>query len=215
MSSNPIYGNLPQGIVPGGVAAQNYAPTLTQSGQGGWYPPSYYGMSGGQSYGQGYGMQSGGGGGSWLNNALGAGILGAESATILGMSGPTGLAVGVGLSLLTGLIGALGKGAKRNKYIAEAKKLFPELSKESFMYKNPELNNAIQTTLGQKMSNMADWGMPAGRDEGIDNLMAILKKLTMTPQSNKIKAGQPQSSRTQRAGGWQQQAFNKRQASPY
>ena len=206
MSSNPIYGNT-QGIVPGyGV---NYSPTLSQSGQGGW--ASQYG--GGQGGGQGYGMQSGGGGGSWLNNALGAGILGAESATILGMSGPTGLAVGVGLSLLTGLIGALGKGAKRNKYIAEAKKLFPELSKESFMYKNPELNNAIQTTLGQKMSNMADWGMPAGRDEGIDNLMDILKKLTSQP--NKIKANQRQPNRTQGAGGWQQQAFNKRQASQY
>ena len=205
MSSNPIYGNT-QGIVPGyGV---NYSPTLSQSGQGGW--ASQYG--GGQGGGQGYGMQSGGD--NWANNALGAGASGAAMGSIIpGVGTAAGAAIGIGLSLLTGLIGALGKGAKRNKYIAEAKKLFPELSKQSFMYKNPELNNAIQTTLGQKMSNMADWGMPAGRDEGIDNLMAILKKLTSQP--NKIKANQRQPNRTQGAGGWQQQAFNKRQASQY
>jgi hypothetical protein len=100
-----------------------------------------------------------------------------------------GAGIGAGLSLLGGLFGGIAKGKKRKEskkayeqaqaaYQAKANQLFPELSKESFMYKNPTLNNAIQGALASRMMNMfGDWGMPQGRTGGMDQMNQLFAAL--------------------------------------
>ncbi len=110
------------------------------------------------------GQQQGGGG--WLNNALGFLGQGAMGTNPVAMG-----AMGVG-QLLTGLLGAFASGNKQKKakkafesqqkqYQQQAARLFPELSRESFQYRNPELTNAAQAALAYRMGNMfGNWGMP-------------------------------------------------------
>lgn len=131
----------------------------------------------------GSGGDGGGGGGGWLGN-----ILGTLGGGMLG-SNPIGMGImGIG-SLLSGIIGGIGAGKKQKKkeewfsgqqksYQDQMNKLFPEMSKESFQYQDPALTNAINGMLSYRLGNMfGDWGMPAGRTQGMGNLNDIFAAL--------------------------------------
>ncbi len=90
-----------------------------------------------------------------------------------------------GLSLLGGIFGGFTAGKKekqrkkeKERLIQRAEQLFPNMSKESFMFQSPELNNAIQSALAYRLQNMfGDWGMPAGRAGGMGSLNDIFGSL--------------------------------------
>ena len=132
------------------------------------------------------------GGGGWMQNALMGGLQGGM------MGGLPGAAIGVGGSLLTGLLGGLlGGGNKEEEllkmqqkeaarvrqqrkqemgtgqsaYQRQAASLFPEMPMDSFVYKNPVLDNAITNALMYRLGNFfSDWGVPQGRRQGGQNL---------------------------------------------
>ncbi len=99
--------------------------------------------------------------------------------------GPVGAAIGGGLGLLGGILGGFASGKKekqrkkeKERMIQRAEQLFPDMSKESFMFQSPELNNAIQSALAYRLQNMfGDWGMPAGRTGGMGSLNDIFGSL--------------------------------------
>jgi len=123
--------------------------------------------------GGGYQPSGGGGGGGWIEKLFGAAAAG----------GPVGAAIGVGGSLLSGLLGGIFGGKsqeeqqkellemqqkERAKYRKESKGaygkaqseyqrmasgLFPELPRDAFVYKNPMLDQSITNALMSRMGN--------------------------------------------------------------
>lgn len=128
-------------------------------------------------------MPSMGGGGGWVNDMATLGGTG------MMVGGPVGAAVGAGLGLLGGIFGGIAKGKKRKEarkaleggqraYQAKAEQLFPELSKASFQYQNPQMSNAINAGLSYMMGNMfGKWGMPPGMNQGYGNMAQFFQGL--------------------------------------
>jgi len=155
---------------------------------GGWQSTPSGGSGGGGWYGD---FAGGGGGDGNMGNSMlgGAGTGAAIGSVIPGIGTLAGAGIGAAISLLGGLFGGMAKGAKQKKtrkayeqaqaaYQAKANQLFPELPKESFMFKSPGLNNAIQGALASRMMNMfGDWGMPQGRTGGMDQLNQLFAAL--------------------------------------
>jgi len=121
-------------------------------------PNDYFPTFGGASAGVGAGAAGAGaagaatGGGGWLNSLLGVGS----------MMNPATAGIMMGGQLLSGLIGGIAAGKKRKEakqafqgqqkqYQSAVSRLFPEMSKESFQYKNPAMNDAINAALSAKM----------------------------------------------------------------
>ena len=129
------------------------------------------------------------GGGGWMQNALSA---------IPGLAGMANPLLGIGTSLATGLLGGLlggddkekellkmqqkeaarvrqqrkgEMGAGQSAYQRQAASLFPEMPMDSFVYKNPVLDNAITNALMYRLGNFfSDWGVPQDRRQGGQNL---------------------------------------------
>jgi hypothetical protein len=165
-------------------------------GGGGFNPYGGGGYGGGMSMGY-PGQQQGGGGG--LGGTLGS-IFGTIGGGMMGTN-PVGLGIMAGGQLLSGLLGGIAAGNKQKKkekafkaqqqmYQKEAARLFPEMDRESFQYKNPALNNAIQGALAYRMSNMfGNWGMPTDMRQGSGNLNDLFAALM--PQAQQTPPMQP------------------------
>lgn len=173
--------------------------SLSQGGGGGWNPMAGGGgfnPYGGGGMSMGYpGQQQGGGGGGWAGNLLstiGGGMMGTN---------PLGLGIMAGGQLLSGLLGGFMAGGKQKKkekayksaqsdYQNQAARLFPEMSKESFQYQNPTMNNAINAALAYRMGNMfGNWGMPSDMRQGQGSMNDFFA--AMMPQQANTQPTQP------------------------
>ena len=79
---------------------------------------------------------------------------------------------------------------QQQQYQARAQQLFPELDKESFMYQNPTMNNAINAALSYRMGNMfGNWGMPQDMRGGQGNMNDFFAAMMPQPQASPAQPG--------------------------
>jgi len=188
MPINPSYQSQPMFNNPYGGGG---APSMPSGGSGMSLNP-YYGDMFANPYAP-AAPSGGGGGGGWMNSGLGGNMASGGAAGFMA-GGPVGAAIGAGLPLVTGLLGALfggdseqekafkeaarirqqrkgEMGAGQSAYQRQAASLFPEMPQDAFTYKNPTLDNAITNALMYRMGNLfSDWGMPQDRRQGGQNL---------------------------------------------
>ena len=142
-----------------------------------------------------YGASTPSSGSGWASNtgigSLGTLAGGASGGEIGGVAAfdPISAAIMSGGSLLSGIVGGYFAGKQKEKtkkafqkqqkeYQAAASRLFPEMSKESFQYKNPELTNAVQGALAYRLGNMfSGWGMPKGMTKGQGELNQMFSNM--------------------------------------
>jgi hypothetical protein len=154
------------------------------------------------------GIGSGSGNSGWLTK-LGTTLM-----------GPAGVPINLGLGLVSGILSGIAAGQKRKQgikayqkqqqaYQTKANELFPELSKESFQYTNPQLTNAYQSGLGYVLQNLFNnWNAPQGQKNGLGSLMQMFQGLMGTPNQsfNPMPImGMPQGGGQGGGGGWQNQ----------